>query len=105
MAEERKNDLELCNSLVVKDFKLDEGQYPAPHDYEELRDRVSRMVSVLLDEDFEKLLLILYRIDVSEVEVKKTLAMGNPGEIASNLADLILDREMKKVETRKKYPQ
>lgn len=105
MAEERKNDLELCNSLVVKDFKLDVDHNPTPKDYEELRERVSQIVSILLDEDFEKLLLILYRIDVSEVEVKKTLAIGNPGEIASNLADLILEREMKKVETRKKYPQ
>lgn len=60
-------------------------------------------LSFLLDYDFEKLLWILYRIDVDEKSVTTTLT-ANPDKPASEiLADLIIERQMKKAETRIKY--
>lgn len=57
----------------------------------------------LIAHDFEKLLSILYRIDVSERKVKEALAAQtdrNPSEL---LADLIIERQMEKANTRAEY--
>ena len=64
MTRERMNDLALVNHVFIKDFQLDPTYYPDPGSDQELRDRVISVISELLDSDFEKLLLILYRIDV-----------------------------------------
>lgn len=60
-------------------------------------------LSFLLNYDFEKLLWILYRIDVDESMVKTTLASNPNFPPAEILADLIIERQMKKAETRIKY--
>jgi hypothetical protein len=51
----------------------------------------------------EKLLNILYRIDVNEPKVKAAFAQNNPKLIAPTIAQLILDRELQKAESRRKY--
>lgn len=61
-----------------------------------------RIVHFLLH-DMEKLLHLLYRIDVQEKKVKETFAQNNPKLIAPMLARLILEREEQKIETRKKF--
>ena len=57
-------------------------------------------IRILLDLDFNRLMNILYRIDVSEEKVKKAFAEDDP---AFSIAGLIIERELKKVETRSKY--
>jgi hypothetical protein len=60
-------------------------------------------VMYLLLHDMEKLLNILYRIDVNEPKVKAAFAQNNPKLIAPTIAQLILDRELQKAESRRKY--
>lgn len=60
-------------------------------------------LSFLLNYDFEKLLWILYRIDVDEQLVKTALASNPEKPAAEILADLVIQRQMKKAETRIKY--
>ena len=45
----------------------------------------------------------MYRIDIAENKVKSVLATSDPESISQELADLIIQRELQKVETRKKY--
>jgi hypothetical protein len=61
-----------------------------------------KIVNLLLN-DMEKLLSILYRIDVNEEKVKHAFELQNPKAIAPKIAELILERELEKAETRKKY--
>ncbi|MFA6261657.1 MAG: hypothetical protein WC760_09325 [Bacteroidia bacterium] len=61
-----------------------------------------RIIHFLLH-DMEKLLHLLYRIDVQEKKVKEAFAQNNPKLIAPMLAKLIMDREEQKIETRKKF--
>ncbi len=68
---------------------------------DELVKELTRAIQYLIDKDFEKLMHILYRIDVSENKVKK--AFGLEQDVAEQIAKLIVEREQQKVITREKY--
>jgi len=70
---------------------------------EQLKEWLTSEIIKLMMNDMEKLLNILYRIDVNEKKVKEVFAQHNPKLIAPNLAELIIEREMGKAETRMKY--
>ena len=59
-------------------------------------------ISELIDSDFERLLLILYRIDVSEEKVQASLAAADLAHGPEVLADLIIERQIEKQTTREK---
>ncbi len=68
---------------------------------EDLHKALTRAIEYLLDKDFEKLMQILYRIDVSETKVKQ--AFGLEQDVAEQIAQLIIEREQQKIITRAKY--
>lgn len=68
-----------------------------------LRQWLVEQITWLVDRDFERLLRILYLIDVSEQKVRR-LIQDNEGEDAAGIiADLILERQVQKIISRKKY--
>jgi len=73
-------------------------------DWEVLRRLLIPHLNELLVSDFHRVLVLLYRIDVSEKVVREALEKHvhekTGGEI---LADLIIARQQQKVELRKKY--
>lgn len=69
----------------------------------ELKTRLLEIISYLLDHDFEKLLWILYRIDVDEEKAKQLLAKQLPHQAAEILTDLIIQRQSKKEELRNQF--
>ncbi len=88
--------------IVQRHFDL-----PVPDDaalsLEQIREALIEKLNFLLDHDFEKLLWILYRIDVSEQKAKEALADKSGQPPARVLADLIIQRQMQKAETRLRY--
>lgn len=70
---------------------------------ETLRYKLSRVVLHLLNNDFKKLLQILYRIDVDENAVKEAMIADDTELIAERIAKLILKRELQKAELRQRY--
>jgi len=99
---------DLISSLVLfeKDFQLDKSYLKL----EEIKDiaydqaflMIMRVVEDLMAKDFNRLINILYRIDVSEEKLKEALALSNDNP-ASVVTKMILDRQLQKIETRKKY--
>lgn len=71
--------------------------------YQLLRDKLADVINYLLNNDMEKLLSAIYRIDVSEEKFKSAMNGENINLISENIADLILQREFQKVEYRKKF--
>jgi hypothetical protein len=69
----------------------------------QLQEWLTQQIIYLLLNDMEKLLNILYRIDVNEKKVKEVFAQQNPQLIAPLLAQLLIDREMQKAQTRIKF--
>ena len=100
----RKN-LESLNEvthLICSDFKIEEISWDNP-DFQALKKNVEKIVRNMLNTQFEVLLQIFYRIDVDENKVKQILSTHNPDDICSDLAELIIERELIKVASRRKY--
>ena len=70
-----------------------------------LRQVLISKVAFLLDHDFEKMIQILYRIDVSEEKVKKTFEAASGPDLPEILADLIIERQIEKSRTRNQFPK
>ena len=71
--------------------------------FEQLKEQLSSHINFLIQSDFQKLVSILYRVDVSESKLKHLLN-ENPNYDASNIiADLIIERQLQKIESRQQH--
>ncbi|RLD41233.1 MAG: hypothetical protein DRI89_10250 [Bacteroidetes bacterium] len=70
---------------------------------DELQMRLQVFIADLLENNFEKLCTMIYRHDVLESKFNRALEGGTIDEQAVQIALLVLEREMEKVETRRKY--
>ncbi len=73
-------------------------------DLNAFRNNLSNYIHTLINEDFEKLVYILYRLDISERKIKELLSdsHNNAGLI---IADLIIERQLQKLESRIRFRQ
>jgi len=99
-------DIHQSLALFEKDFQLD-GSYldlsnEKEYTYDQAFLKIMRVVEDLMEKDFERLIQVLYRIDVSEEKLKAALAASNDNP-ASVISKMIIERELLKVEFRKKY--
>ncbi|MDH5474222.1 MAG: hypothetical protein OEX22_00875 [Cyclobacteriaceae bacterium] len=99
------DDISQVSSLIKKDFGLDHSELTNLTILDELKQQLTQIVTYLLDKDFQRLLSAMYRIDISERKFKEVLSKDPPSEIAANIAQLIIDRELQKVITRRKYSE
>ena len=93
------SDIQIAQKLIIKDLDIDD-QGLTFSTLEKLKAWLAAEIRILIDHDFQKLLNMLYRIDVNEQKTKIAFTSDDP---ANSLAVLIIERELKKVETRKKY--
>jgi hypothetical protein len=89
-------------------FYLSRTGEPLPKDYEligreELKRRLLVFVVDLLENDFEKLCNLAYRHDIPESRFNDALQEKGIENQASRIADLVIDRELQKVESRRAY--
>jgi len=68
--------------------------------YNELAGQLIPHIQKLLKSDYQKLMQVLYHVDVNEKSVRWATEKGSEIEIASWLTDLIIERELQKVVTR-----
>lgn len=68
--------------------------------YEELFNQAEPVIAHLLEKNNSMLFSVLYRIDISENEIKKHTALFPEQSLSHIITDLILRRELKKVLTR-----
>lgn len=87
--------------LIKKDFDI-ESKHQLNAE-EQLVALLIPIVRQMLNRDFERLLQICYRIDLGENQLKEILYHSNPENIAQELSQAIIQRQMKKIEIRKKY--
>lgn len=65
--------------------------------YEELFEQLERYVNKMLDNNYEKLMSLLYQIDISEKELTKSDPNFKFETVAEIVTHKILERELKKV--------
>jgi hypothetical protein len=68
---------------------------------DQLRERIIALVNTLINEDFHALLQLLYRNDVSENIIRSSLKNNSNTMTADVIADLIIERQLQKIESRK----
>tara|TARA_R110000823_G_scaffold189538_1_gene321385 strand:- start:146 stop:454 length:309 start_codon:yes stop_codon:yes gene_type:complete len=87
--------------LLRKDFELPEAN--PGFDEEKAISMLSKVISYMLDREFERLLQICYRIDLGEEKLKKILHESEPDRLALDLAQALWNRQKQKVEIRRRY--
>ena len=65
--------------------------------------QLSAQLNKMINENFEQLIALLYRIDVSEKKLKNILAADKSTLSGDILAQLIIERQLEKLTARKKY--
>ena len=93
--------------MTDSNHPLRQGE-PLPKEYEmlgreELKQRLQVFIAELLVHDFEKLCNLAYRHDIPEEMFNLALQGGNIEDQASKIADLVIGRELQKVESRRAY--
>lgn len=87
--------------LLKKDFEISREKEAATK--EELIDLLLPIVQQMLNRDFEKLLQVCYRIDLGENKLKQILHESDPELMAFDLAKALVERQMLKIEIKRKY--
>lgn len=104
------NRLELIKETadqIIKDFdmfgmevKFSGNAYNA---YEELFEQIEPHIDQLISSNRAKFMGILYRIDLSDVQIKKAVENNSSEPFPAIVTDLIIRRELQKVVIRNHY--
>jgi hypothetical protein len=69
----------------------------------EVKKNLIDLLNDLINKDFPALIQLLYRIDVNENKIRTSLNENKNEDTAAVLADLIIERQIQKSESRKTY--
>lgn len=68
-----------------------------------LKERISSHINFLIQSDFQKLVSILYRVDVSESKLRHLLKERQGLDAANIITDLIIERQLQKIRSRHEH--
>ena len=94
------NDSQEVFDIVSGNFELQKQDVLS---YEELHYILSQRIRELLEKNVEKLVHILYRIDVNQKKTDDIFNNLSKDDIALLLTDAVIERQLQKVHTRRKY--
>lgn len=89
------------NEIIQQDLEKETGLVLTNN----FREELSAYINQLINTDFEKLVFLLYRIDVKESTIKQLLALPSSNNAGEIIADAIIKRQAEKVTTRQFYKQ
>lgn len=67
---------------------------------QQLLEAVKEKIQVLIDTDFQQLINVLYRIDVSEHKLKRLLKENHGQDTALIISNLVIERQIQKAKSR-----
>ena len=76
------------------------AELPQDISEENLLQRLSEFINHLIQTNFQQLVLILYRVDVSENKLKQLLQKDSDEDAAVIISKLIIEREIQKINSR-----
>lgn len=71
--------------------------------FDKARQQLIFLINELINKDFHSLVQLLYRIDVNEKKIRTFLDQNTERDSAVILADLIIERQLQKVESRQRF--
>lgn len=95
------SELSITTELLLKFFEWDEGERAFLSQVTEKREKIEEILTLrirqLLQDDMEKLINVMYRIDVPETAFHEAMAHTDRAE---RVAKLVVDRLIQKAKTR-----
>ena len=91
-----------CQS-IVRVFNVHDVEPEAGMTLDEVRAFLIPRIASLLERNLDLLFSALYRIDVPEPAVKQAFATAGHDELPAVLVDLIIERQIQKIHTRRAY--
>jgi hypothetical protein len=76
---------------------------PSTISIELLKEKLSQHINYLIQSDFQKLVAILYRVDVNEKKLKTLLKEHPDSEAGRIIAELIIERQLQKIKSRQEH--
>ncbi len=67
------------------------------------REWLAAIINELLNKDFQKLVSILYRVDVDEIKLRYLLAKNPDTDASVTIADLLIERQLQKMNVRASF--
>lgn len=86
--------------LLQKDLGL---QLSPQKGLDEIRKALTAHINDLINNDFDKLVSTLYRIDVNENKIRHLLDQQQGENAAGLIAGLVLERQLQKIRSRQEY--
>ncbi len=94
------HDLVQTSDLLQKNWGL---APPSQLDWESLREALRLQLEYMIANNFEFLVQTMYRLDVDESKFRQALSLPIAADRAATLATIIVDRELQRLETWRKY--
>lgn len=94
--------------IISRDFNLDPektrfSELDGEHLLNRVREVLTQEIDYLISHNMDRLLWILYRVDVDETRLRQLIADNPPADASGLTADLIIERQLEKAETRARY--
>ncbi len=93
---------QINTDLVLNINQSLEMSLPDSISFEGLKQQLTQHINHLINNNFENLVSLLYRIDVNENKIRNLLKVNEGENAAGLIADLIIERQLQKIESRKK---
>ncbi len=101
---EKEEETNEIKSLIVNDLGLEEEKpLLQAENLQVLKERLTALINTLLQKDYHRLVNAMYRLDIDEKQFREVISGLHSPNVAARLADLVIARELAKVETRKKF--
>lgn len=71
----------------------------------EIRRQLSGAINEMILSDFDKLVMLLYRLDINETKLRKILNETPSNDAGNIIADLIIERQLQKIKSRQQFSQ
>jgi hypothetical protein len=100
-------DIEDLQQQVFESFEIDGNLLPVVTNSEEkfqaFRNLLIARIEELAEKNMDKLMWLLYRVDVSERKLHATLKETPPEKFAPVIADMIIERQIQKIKSRNEF--
>ena len=88
---------------IVDDLSKSLGLIKTSEDHSFSKQQLAEKINDLINSDFQKLVSILYRMDVSEAKLKLLLKENPTINAGIIIADLMIERQIQKLKDRQRF--
>ena len=79
------------------------GLQHSSDDFHLWTEKLANHINFLIDKDFNKLMAILYRLDINEIKLRQLILENREEDAGKIIADLIIQRQIEKIKSRQQF--